>query len=211
MALAHQHKLIAPEGHMFIVAGVVVSLVCGYQFGWLVTAPVWLVPVVLAYMFRDPTRSIPPEPLAVLSPVDANVIAIENVRDGFIDRDAKRIVLGMGAFDIYSIRSPVEGKVMYQWHVDTSAAVSDAPSFAQWIQTDEKDDVLLAMYRGNVVRRPRCYVQTGERVGQGQRCGFMSFGTTIEIYVPVSARVDVKVGQRVTAGEHKLAHFIHRH
>ena len=215
MALTNRHQLIASEGHVFITLGIIVAGVISYQFGsqfgWQLMLPVWLLPAVLIFMFRDPTRKIPPKPLAVLSPVAAEVLAIENVRDGFIDRDAKKIVLGMGVFDIYSIRSPIEGKVIHQWYVDKETAVSDAPQFAQWIQTDEGDDVLLAIYRGRVMPRPRCYVQIGERLGQGQRCGFMSFGARIEVYVPVTARIDVEVGQRLIAGEHSLASFIHHH
>jgi len=211
MALTNRHQLIASEGHMFIAAAVIAVGIMGYQFGWLEMAPLWIAPLLLIFMFRDPTRNIPPEPLAVLSPVNAEVLAIEDVRDGFIDRDSKKIVLSMGIFDIYSIRSPIEGKVEHQWYVDKETSVSDAPQFAQWIKTDEEDDVLLAIYRGRVMPRPRCYVQIGERLGQGQRCGFMSFGALIEVYVPVTARVDVEVGQRLVAGEHALAHFIHHH
>jgi len=211
MALTNRHQLIAGEGHWFIAIGVLLAIAAGYNFGWLLMSPLWLVPVLLIFMFRDPTRHIPPEPLAVLSPVDAEVLAIEKCRDGFVDRDAIKIVLGMGIFDIYSIRSPIEGKVVHQWYVDTETAVSDAPQFAQWIKTDEEDDVLLAMYRGRVMPRPRCYVQIGERLGQGQRCGFMSFGARIEVYVPDTSRIDVTVGQRLVAGEHALAHFIRHH
>lgn len=211
MAITSRHQLIASEGHIFIALSIVAVGVIGHFFGWLEMSPLWLVPVVLIFMFRDPTRHIPPEPLAVLSPVDAVVLSIEDTRDGFIDRNAKKIVLGMGIFDIYSIRSPTEGKVVHQWYVDKETTVSDAPQFAQWIKTDEDDDVLLAIYRGRIMPRPRCYVQIGERLGQGQRCGFMSFGARIEVYVPETARIDVKVGQRLVAGEHPLAHFIHHH
>jgi len=211
MAITKRHQLIASEGHWFIAVAIMLAGVASYYLGWQLMLPLWLLPLLLIFMFRDPTRKIPPKPLAVLSPVAAEVLAIENVRDGFIDRDAKKIVLGMGVFDIYSIRSPIEGKVMHQWYVDNETSVSDAPQFAQWIKTDEDDDVLLAIYRGRIMPRPRCYVQIGERLGQGQRCGFMSFGARIEVYVPVTARIDVEVGQRLIAGEHPVAHFIHHH
>jgi len=211
MALTNRHQLIANEGHVFIALSFIAAGIVGYNFGWLEMSPLWLVPLLLVFMFRDPTRHIPPEPLAVLSPVDAEVLAIEDTRDGFIDRNAKKIVLGMGILDIYSIRSPIEGKVEHQWYVDSETTVSDSPQFAQWIKTDEDDNVLLAIYRGRIVSRPRCYVQIGERLGQGQRCGFMSFGATIEVYVPENARIDVKVGDRVIAGEQPIAHFIHHH
>lgn len=181
-----------------------------FYLGLIASLPLWPLPFILIFLFRDPVRTIPAEPLAIVSPVDGVVTEIVPIRDGFLDRDAVKIVLSMGLMDMYSIRSPIEGKVINQWLVDSHFAVSDAPRFAQWIQTDENDDLLMAIYTGVLPRRPRCYVQSGERVGQGQRCGFMSFGARLEVYVPTDGRVEVKVGQRVHAGESVIAHFIHR-
>lgn len=205
-----KHTFIAREGRPYILLSLcMVGLVWFYQ-GFLTSLLLWPLPFLLIFLFRDPVRSIPAEPLAVVSPADGEVLEVEQVRDGFLDRDAIKIVLSIGLMDMYSIRSPIEGKVMNQWVVDTHFAVSDAPRFAQWIQTDENDDLLMAIYTRVVPRRPRCYVQSGERVGQGQRCGFMSFGARLEVYVPADGRVEVKVGERVRAGESVIAHFIHR-
>lgn len=210
MALQNQHTLIAPEGRLLIVFTVVAAGIATYHFGFVYAGASWLVPLFLAYMFRDPTRKVPSEPLAVVSPVDGQILSIDKCRDGYIDRDAVKIVLSMGPLDVYSVRSPIEGKVIHQWYVDEQVVVSDAPVFAQWIQTDENDDILLAMFKGRFWRRPRNYIQFGERIGQGQRCGFMSLGAVVEVYVPDTARIEVEVGQRVTAGETVMAHFIHR-
>jgi phosphatidylserine decarboxylase len=205
-----KHTFIAREGRPYILLSLcMVGLVWFYQ-GFLASLPLWPLPFLLIFLFRDPVRSIPAEPLAVVSPADGEVLEVEQVRDGFLDRDAIKIVLSIGLMDMYSIRSPIEGKVKKQWVVDTHFAVSDAPRFAQWIQTDENDDLLMVVYTRVVPRRPRCYVQSGERVGQGQRCGFMSFGARLEVYVPADGRVEVKVGERVRAGESVIAHFIHR-
>lgn len=205
-----KHTFIAREGRPYILLSLCIAGLVWFYIGLTESLPLWSLPLLLVFLFRDPVRTIPAEPLAVLSPVDGEVLGVEAVRDGFLDRDAIKIVLSMGLMDMYSIRSPVEGKVMNQWLVDGHFAVSDAPRFAQWIQTDENDDLLMAIYTGVLSRRPRCYVQSGERVGQGQRCGFMSFGARLEVYVPSDGRVEVKAGQRVRAGETVLAHFIHR-
>jgi len=210
MALQNQHTLIAREGRLLIVFSIVIASVLTYYFSFLTAGASWLLPLLFAFLFRDPTRKVPSEPLAVVSPVDARILSIAKCRDGYIDRNAVKIVLSMGPLDVFSVRSPIEGKVIHQWYVDENVAVSDAPVFAQWIQTDENDDVLLAMFTGRFWRRPRNYIQFGDRVGQGQRCGFMSFGAVVEVYVPDTARIEIKEGQRVTAGETVMAHFIHR-
>ncbi|MBE9515522.1 MAG: phosphatidylserine decarboxylase [Proteobacteria bacterium] len=204
------HTFIAREGRPYILLSLCIAGLAWFYIGLVPSLPLWSLPFILAFLFRDSVRDIPSEPLAIVSPVDGDVIEVVAVRDGFLDRDAIKIVLSMRLMDMYSIRSPIEGKVMNQWLVDTHFAVSDAPRFAQWIQTDEKDDLLMAIYTRVLPRRPRCYVQSGERVGQGQRCGFMSFGARLEVYVPTDGRVEVKAGQRVRAGESVIAHFIHR-
>ena len=205
-----KHTFIAREGRPYILLSLCMAGLVWFYLGLTASLPLWSLPVIFVFLFRDPARTIPAEPLAIVSPVDGVVTEIVPIRDGFLDRDSVKIVLSMGLMDMYSIRSPIEGKVMNQWLVDSHFAVSDAPRFAQWIQTDENDDLLMAIYTGVLPRRPRCYVQSGERVGQGQRCGFMSFGAQLEVYVPTDARVEVKVGQAVHAGESVIAHFIHR-
>ncbi|WP_126453973.1 phosphatidylserine decarboxylase [Sulfuriflexus mobilis] len=205
-----KHTFIAQEGRPYILLSLVLAGLVWFYLGLTASLPIWPVPFILIFLFRDPVRTIPAEPLAIVSPVDGEVIEVEAVRDGFLDRDAIKIVLSMGLMDMYSIRSPIEGKVMNQWLVGRRFAVSDAPRFAQWIQTDENDDLLMAIYTSVLPRHPRCYVQSGERVGQGQRCGFMSFGARLEIYVPAESRIEVKPGQPVRAGESVIAHFIHR-
>lgn len=205
-----KHTFIAREGRPYILLSLSIAGLVWFYLGLMVSLALLLLPVIFAFLFRDPVRIVPSEPLAIVSPVDGVVTEIMSIRDGFLDRDAVKIVLSMGLMDMYSIRSPIEGKVMNQWLVGSHFAVSDSPRFAQWIQTDENDDLLMAIYTGVLPRRPRCYVQSGERVGQGQRCGFMSFGARLEVYVPMDARVEVKVGQVVHAGESVIAHFIHR-
>ena len=200
----------AKEARPYILFSLCIAGLVWFYIGFVTSLPLWLLPFILVFLFRDPNRNIPSEPLAIVSPVDGDIVEVVPVRDGFLDRDAVKIVLSMRLMDMYSIRSPIEGKVMNQWLVDSHFAVSDAPRFAQWIQTDENDDLLMAIYTSVLPRRPRCYVQSGERVGQGQRCGFMSFGARLEVYVPTDSRVEVKVGDRVRAGESVIAHFIHR-
>jgi phosphatidylserine decarboxylase len=205
-----KHTFISREGRPYILLSLSVVGLVWFYIGLVESLPLWPLPFILIFLFRDPVRSIPSEPLAIVSPVDGEVIDVATVRDGFLDRDAIKIVLSMGLMDMYSIRSPIEGKVINQWLVDSHFAVADAPRFAQWIQTDENDDLLMAIYTRIIPRRPRCYVQSGERVGQGQRCGFMSFGARLEVYVPAESRVEVEIGQQVRAGESVIAHFIHR-
>jgi len=78
-----------------------------------------------------------------------------------------------------------------------------------WIQTDEEDDAVIAANLKSVFRHATCSISAGEKLGQGQRCGFMAFACEIVIYLPASAHMSIKEGQSVRAGSDKLAEFVH--
>jgi hypothetical protein len=81
--------------------------------------------------------------------------------------------------------------------------------FAQWIQSDEQDDVVMAVKSASGVFKPRCYSHRGDRVGQGQRCGFIPFTAVVHVSVPASSRVEVKIGDIVRSGSDTLATLVH--
>ncbi len=203
-----RYTLIARQGRPFIILAVIMIAAVAYYLGWAASLPFLPIPALLLYMFRDPQREIPPAPLAVVSPVDGRIMAIDHVRDHYLDRDAVRIRIRMNPMGVYTMRSPIEGKVIEQWFVTDKAQLrAGDPAFAQWVQTDEGDDMVLAIHPGALHQRPSCYVQSGERIGQGQRCGYMSLGSNIEIFIPANAVLHIERGQTVIGGESNLAEF----
>lgn len=79
-------------------------------------------------------------------------------------------------------------------------ANSNVITYAQWIQSDEGDDVVMVMEASRLVPRPRCYAHSGERIGQGQRCGFLRFGSQVDVLLSGSSRIEVTVGDYVNGG-----------
>jgi phosphatidylserine decarboxylase len=53
-------------------------------------------------------------------------------------------------------------------------------------------------------------VRYGERVGQGQRCGYLHLGGLIELYLPHNARVLARINDRVRAGQDVVAQLVHK-
>ena len=222
--LAYRYPLIAREGWMWIAVVAMSALIVHLLYG-AISAPLWLLVLVLLFLFRDPARKVPAVPLGIVSPVDGKVVAVETVHDTYLDRQALNISIKMGFTSVYSAHSPMEGKVLKQWLElpnktdveavkDTVEAASNVAgekpiSYAQWIQSDEKDDVLLVIETRSRSSRPKCYAQSGERIGQGQRCGFIRFGTQVDVMIPVSSRVSVSVGDDVLAGSDIIATLVH--
>ena len=167
--------------------------------------PVWLACAWVIFVFRDPPRSVPSVPLAIVSPVDGKVVSVGRTRDDRLQRESLRIAITMRWFNVYSLRSPTEGKVMKTWFSAADGKIKASASL--WIQTDETDDVVTTISGGFWWWKPRCEVHSGERVGQGQRCGFMDFGSEVEILLPESSIPEVKAGDLLLSGESIIAHL----
>ena len=58
---------------------------------------------------------------------------------------------------------------------------------------------------GILARRVVCRVQPGARVRAGERFGIMKFGSRMDVFLPVSAALKVKVGDTVRGGETVIA------
>lgn len=205
--LAYRYPLIAREGRPLIGLVLAVALLVQWQFGGL-ALPLWLLGGGLLYLFRDPPRRVPASPLGIVSPVDGRVVSVTALQDPYLNRPAIRIVIRMGALDVFSVRSPMEGQVIEQWN-GRDATTGEGPRYAQWIQSDEDDDVVQVIVPALRFVRPRCYVHSGERIGQGQRCGFVQFGAQIEVWVPEGSCIDVAAGARLQAGSDIIATLVH--
>jgi phosphatidylserine decarboxylase len=115
-------------------------------------------------------------------------------------------VIDMKHTGVYSTRSPIEGKVLEP----RNSADGRKRPHGVWLQTDEADDLVLVMHRGPLRNLPYCYVQVGERVGQGQRCGSVPMGGRVEVYLPSNSRTLVEPGSQIRAGSDVIATLIHK-
>jgi phosphatidylserine decarboxylase len=181
------------------------ALLVGKTLGWGWTLPLWLACALIVYLYRDPYREIPSSPLAVVSPADGVVRAVEEVSDPYLARDAVRLEIQMSHAGVYSTRSPVEGKILEP----RNPGNGDQP-YGVWLKTDEDDDLVVVMHRGPLHNLPRCFVQVGERVGQGQRCGYIQMGGRVELYLPRHSRIEVSSGSHVKAGSDVIATLVHK-
>ncbi len=207
---------IARERQPWIFFALLLAVLVHYALGWLWALPLWGLTLFLVWLFRDPSRTIPSAPLAVVSPVDGRVVAVEPVQDAYLQREAMRISILMNWKSVFFTRSPIEGKVMQVWYSpggllppSHEAAASQNQRIALWIQTDEGDDIVLVLIAGPLAR-PVCYANTGMRMGQGQRCGFIPFGSRVDVLLPSNVRVAVKPGDNVLAGSTIIATLVHK-
>ena len=194
-----RNPFVAGEGVPFLVAALVGAwLVFRYLHPALVVLPLILFGF-LWLVFRDPRRTIPAAPLGVVSPVDGRVTAVDLVDRGVVQGEAHRIFIRVDFLGTYTARSPVEGNIR-DLNTLASEKVVDYRTNALWVQTDEKDDVVLQFQGYRFGLPPAALVRYGDRVGQGQRCAYLRLAGIAEVHLPIASRVLVEPGQRVTAG-----------
>jgi phosphatidylserine decarboxylase len=209
---AYPHPLIAREGWPFLATAFGLSLAVNAWLGFAWALPLWAVSIFILQFFRDPPREIPDDPQAVLSPADGRIVAVEKVRDPYLERDALKISVFMNVFNVHSNRSPVDATVKQRWYHAGSFlnAALDKASLenernALWLRTRGGDDVVCVQVAGLIARRILCYVGEGAGLERGQRYGFIRFGSRVDVYLPPDAEVKAALGDAVYATESILA------
>lgn len=203
-----RHPIIAKEGwSIILLSSFFVALLQHYvsQFA----AVLWCVPVVLTWFYRDPHRALPSDPLGLLSPVNGTIILAEAHPDPFLGRDAFMFRISISLTDIFSIRSVTEGKIIQQWLDPEDADDDRSLAHAIQVKTDENDDIMVVLRPGRFFKQLSCDAVIGQRIGQGQRCGIIPFGSCVDVYVPVSSGIKSNIGDRVEAGKTRLASLKH--
>jgi len=208
----YPHPIIAREGWPFLAASLIVSLLVTAVAGWGWAAFFWLISLFILQFFRDPPRVVPDAPNLVLSPADGRVVAVERTEDPYLKRDAIKVSVFMNVFNVHSNRSPVDGTITGIWYhpgkflnADLSKASLENERNAVCIKTDSGIDITSVQVAGLIARRILCYVKTGERLARGQRYGFIRFGSRLDVYLPLTARVKVSIGDKARATETVLA------
>ena len=189
-------------------------IAAGLLIGWL-THPAWaIIPFLLAafflWFFRDPERAIPADESALVSPADGKVTEISPVTLG--SEKLWRISIFLSVFDVHVNRTPIAGvvrDVRYQRGKFLDARSKDcADQNEQNIVTVEGDGqtVIFKQIAGLLARRIVFHPKVGDRLERGQRVGLIKFGSRTDVLFDSSARVAVKVGDRVKGGASVLAH-----
>lgn len=201
-----QH-LIAREGWWVIIIIVLLTLSSLYLSPLL---PILFIIVlaVACYFFRNPVIVVPAAPLAVVCPAHGKLLDIERSEDPWLLRDAILIRQEVGLWNVHSIRSPVEGKVMNEWSAECDVSGFNR-RYAYWFQTDEGDDVVLSFLLGKRSPFTRMLIKSGERIGQGDYCGYLYFSGIIEIYLPANLLLEVQAGEEKCAGVDILGTIVH--
>ncbi len=166
--------------------------------------------------FRDPQRSIPDNPNAILSPADGRIVQIMEINeDEFFKQKVMRISIFLSVFNVHVNRSPFSGTVehfRYRQGSFLPAFKEDASleneQTAIGIIGENNRKVMFTQIAGIIARRIVCELREGHRTQAGDRMGMIRYGSRVDVYfLPSEAEIKVKKGDRVKGGESILGVF----
>lgn len=193
-----------------IVGGLLIFLAKSFAPIWVlylaIALAVFLMIVVLQF-FRSPSRKIKAEnPNQVLTPADGKVVVIEKTYEPeFLKSECWQVSVFMSPLNVHINRNPVSGTVEYlkyhpgkylvAWHPKSS---TENERFTTSYDTT-KGKVLIRQIAGALARRIVNNLKAGQAVTQSQEMGFIKFGSRVDIFLPLSAKIKVEMDQMVKA------------
>lgn len=207
--------LVHREGLPIIAAFVVATALL-----WWLWLPLGLIGVVLTlwciWFFRDPERTTPAVPGAIVAPADGRVLPIvkaappEELGMGSMPRT--RISIFMNVFNVHVNRIPADGRItalhyrpgrFFNASFDKASIHNERMSARMTTATGL--DIAFVQIAGLVARRIRTKLDVGQDVTAGARYGLIRFGSRVDVYLPDGVVPLVGEGQITVAGETLLA------
>lgn len=214
MARMRIHK----EGYRIIVTTLLICLVIIVALDWFFPKQTdihYLIYIALAVVlffvlrfFRIPERSFESGPDIILCPADGTIVAIEEVEEPEYFKDKrKQVSIFMSPNNVHVNLYPISGKIVYTnywpgsflvaWHPKSS---SENERNTVVIENTYHGPVMVRQVAGAVARRIVCYARTNERISQGFELGFIKFGSRVDLFLPLSAKIHVQLDEKVKGG-----------
>ncbi len=178
---------------------------------WLAMLFIFLFICTIAF-FRDPDRTAPADPNAIVAAADGTVTEISEVDETeILKTKTRRVGIFLSIFDVHTNRAPIDGRVVYRQHRQGIFLDARGPDCSEkneamtWAFQNSSATIVVRQLTGAVARRIVAWSQVGDDLKKGERFGMIRFGSRTEVYLPLTATVLVKVGDHVNGGSTIIA------
>ena len=169
--------------------------------------------LLILQFFRNPVFEITANTKHVLAPADGKVVVVEETEEPEYFRARKKLVsIFMSPVNVHVNRAPVSGvisffkyhpgKYLVAWHPKSSTE-NERTTVAVRMQNGV--EVVFRQIAGAVARRIKWYIKEGQAIEQGQEFGFIKFGSRVDMFLPLDAKITVKVGDLTKGGRTIIA------
>ena len=172
-----------------------------------------IVYLLILQFFRNPDRTVPLNPKHIIAPADGKVVVIKETQEGEYFKDRRiQVSIFMSPLNVHVNRYPLGGEVVFSkyhpgkylvaWH-PKSSTLNERTTVV--VSNETIGPVLFRQIAGAVARRIVLYAKKGMKAKQGAEFGFIKFGSRVDVFLPLHAKVLVKHEQKVRGGETVLA------
>lgn len=155
--------------------------------------------------FREPRRVRIHDADLVFAPCDGRVVVTENVQETeYLGREMLQISIFMSITNIHMNWVPVGGVVEYfkyhpgrflvAWHPKSSTENERTTTV---VRMPSGQQILFRQIAGLIARRIISYMTVGHAVEQNSVCGFIKFGSRVDVLVPKDSELLVEIGDPV--------------
>lgn len=164
--------------------------------------------VLIMQFFRNPKRPFLPDPGKILAPVDGKVVVIEQVYESeYYNEERIQVSVFMSPLNVHVTRYPTGGEIVYSkyhpgkylvaWHPKSS---EENERTSVVVRSGVFGDILFRQIAGAMARRIVNYARKGDVAVQTQDSGFIKFGSRVDVFLPVDAKIHVTLNQKVKGG-----------
>ena len=202
---------------IYLVSITAICLLLVYVKLWWVKWPLVLLFVWLSawqtYFHMVPDREPVGSDHLVTAVSDGKVVFIGKAMENtYLKKEAMMISVYMDFWDLHANFWPVTGKVSFAdyypgkhlFAFKPKASEENEHSFTA-IRTPAGKEVVFKQLAGGVARRIVCYAKQGMEVSAGRQCGIIKFGSRIDYFLPLDAKVLVRNGDLIKAVSSKIA------
>jgi len=214
------------EGHRILIALLVILATLNASICFLFPESSVLIYVVAGFslllfltilqFFRSPKRNYVLNENQIIAPADGKVVVIEEVVENeYFQGKRRQISVFMSPVNVHINRNPISGVVKYfkyhpgkylvAWHPKSS---TENERTTIVLENSKKQSILMRQIAGALARRIVWYVKESNTVAQTEEFGFIKFGSRVDVFVPLDAKIKVELGQVTKGGITVLAEFI---
>lgn len=177
--------------------------------------PLIIFVIFIIRFFRVPRRMINKVSNGVISPADGTIIQIvETYEDEYFKQDKILVSVFMSALNVHVNTFPIDGTVSYAKYHPGKHLIASLPKASKEnehnsvvIKNSTGNEVLFRQIAGLVARRIVSYAKVGQTSIQGEEMGIIKFGSRVDIFLSLDAKINVKVGDKVTSKKSVIAYI----
>ncbi|PQA53747.1 MULTISPECIES: phosphatidylserine decarboxylase family protein [Siphonobacter] len=172
-----------------------------------------IVYLIILQFFRSPRRKTVQDSKHIIAPADGKVVVIEEtVETEYFNGPRRQVSIFMSPINVHVNRSPLSGMVSFfkyhpgkylvAWHPKSS---TENERTTIVVRHESGVEVMFRQIAGALARRICWYVKEGDAVTQGEEFGFIKFGSRVDIFLPLDAKILVKLGDKPVSGQTVIA------